>query len=244
MSERAYAFHTHTVSIYRIEMAMTARIRAFYSDYLPFGDRLGEMFYAVWMVVVSLGILGGTGFEGGAIAYVIMIAFTVNVTWGLIDGITVMYSNIIERKRYDRVTYDLQVIGDEEARTATAKALEEGITNVLCDADREKVLDMIATTGPGEDPRHQRYVPQKEDWYYALGILTIDVFLVVPLVAPFLVIPEPSYALYTSRVIATIIFAILGAAYAKELNRRRWVAALFLGTLCFSLFSLVYLAGW
>lgn len=223
---------------------MTARVRAFYSNYLPFGDRLGEMFYAVWMVVVSLGILGGTGFEGGAIAYVILIAFIVNITWGLIDGITVMYSNIIERKRYDIVTYDLQVTGDEGARTSAAKALEEGITNVLSAANREKVLDMIASTKPGEDPRHHRYGPQKEDWYYALGILMIDVMLVIPLVTPFLIVQEPTSALYTSRAIATVIFAMLGAAYAKELNRRRWIAALFLGTLCFSLFSLVYLAGW
>lgn len=220
-------------------------IRTFYRTYLPIGDYLGEMFYAVWMVVVSLGILGGTGFEGGAIAYVILIAFMVNTGWGLIDGLTVMHTNIIERARSEKAIYDLQTKGDAESRKAGAEALSEGITSSLSPSELEKVLDMIALSEPsGEDPRYKRYRPHREDWDYALGILGIDVLLVVPLVAPFLIFPDPLQALYASRLIATVIFATIGAFYAKYLNRRRWLAALFLGTLCFSLFTLTFLGGW
>ncbi|MBI0584718.1 MAG: hypothetical protein ISF22_10920 [Methanomassiliicoccus sp.] len=223
---------------------MFPRIRAFYSRNLPVGDLLGEMFYAVWMVVVSLGILGGTGFEGGAIVTVVIIAFLVNITWGMIDGLTVMHSNVIERARNDKIVHDLQARDDAVARRAADQALEEGIAGVLGPADREKVLDMIASAPPGEDPATTPYHPRGEDWYYALGILSIDVLLVVPLVAPFLLWSDPAQALYASRLIATVLFATLGAAYAAKLNRRRWVAALFLGTLCFSVFSLAFLAGW
>ena len=35
-------------------------IREFYEEYLPLGDRLWEAFYAVWMVVVSLGLLSNS----------------------------------------------------------------------------------------------------------------------------------------------------------------------------------------
>jgi hypothetical protein len=221
-----------------------SRVREFYTKYLPLGDRLGEMFYAVWMVVVSLGILGGTGFEGGAIAYVVLIAFMVNITWGLIDGITVMYSGVIERRRIDGVIHDLQTANDESSRKAGAIALGDGITSILDPTDRERVLDMIVASKRGEDPQKTRYRPGREDWYYALGILVIDIVLVVPLIAPFFMFQEPATALQASRFIATVIFAGLGAAYARELNRNRWIAALFLGTLCLSLFSLVYMAGW
>ncbi len=221
-----------------------SRVRGFYSKYLPLGDRLGEMFYAVWMVVVSLGILGGTGFEGGAIVYVVLIAFVVNITWGLIDGITVMYSGVIERRRVDGLIHDLQTKNDAGSRKAGASALEDGITSILDLADRERVLDMIACSKGGRDPQETRYRPGRDDWYYALGILVIDVVLVVPLIAPFFIFQEPATALQASRFIATAIFAGLGAAYARELNRNRWIAALFLGTLCLSLFSLVYMVGW
>ena len=61
------------------------RIRTFYAQYLPVGDRLGEMFYAVWMVIVSLGILDTLDPNENAIFYVIIIALGVNMTWGLIE---------------------------------------------------------------------------------------------------------------------------------------------------------------
>ncbi|MDW5562856.1 MAG: hypothetical protein SA339_06475 [Methanomassiliicoccus sp.] len=221
------------------------RIREFYKRNLPIGDYLGEMFYAVWMVVVSLGILGGTGFEGGAIAYVVFIAFAVNTAWGLIDGLTVMHTNIIERSKSDKAIFDLQTKGDAGSRDAGMDALSEGITSTLSTDERGKVLDLISGSAPLKDnPYTKRYRPCKEDWTYALGILSIDFLLVIPLVFPFLIFSQTSVALYVSRMISTLLFAIIGAAYAKNMNRRRWVAALFLGTLCTSLFSLAFLAGW
>jgi hypothetical protein len=221
------------------------RLRTFYAKNLPTGDFLGEAFYAIWMVVVSLGILRGTGFEGGAIAYVIIIAFLVNITWGLIDGLTVMYSNIIEKARYEKLIYDLQTKSDAGSREAGDAALTEGITFILSPADREKVLDMIASADHIDgDPSSKPYRPVRSDIYYALGILSIDVLLVVPLVAPFLIMSDPSEAQYLSRLIATAIFAALGAHYAKHLNRRRWLAALFLATICFGVFNLAFLLGW
>ena len=222
-----------------------SRLSTYYATNLPVGDFLGEVFYAIWMVVVSLGILGGTGFEGGAIAYVVLIAFMVNITWGLIDGLTVMYSGIMERARSERIIHALQSKGDAGSRREGSVALSEGITSVLGPADQQRVLDMIASAAPIDgDPATKPYRPRREDLRYALGILSIDVLLVIPLVAPFAIMSDPSQALYLSRLVATVMFAILGAYYAKHLNRRRWLAALFLGTLCFSLFNLAYLAGW
>jgi hypothetical protein len=222
-----------------------SRIRTFYATNLPIGDFLGEVFYAVWMVVVSLGILGGTGFEGGVIIFVILIAFMVNITWGIIDGFTVMYSGIIERARNDKIIHALQSKRDAESFREGNEALSEGITSVLGPDERRKVLDIIASSTPIEgDPYTRPYRPLREDLRYALGILSIDASLVIPLVVPFLIFSDPSQALYFSRLVATVIFVIVGINYAKHLNRRRWLAALFLGTLCFTLFNLAYLAGW
>jgi len=226
-------------------IGLISRVRAFYSTNLQVGDLLGETFYAVWMVVVSLGLLGGMGLEGWAVAYVLLVAFIVNTICGLIDGLTVMYTRIIERAESEKAIFDLQTKGDREARRRGADALSEGITSVLGPDEREKVLDMIASSATiGEDPAVKPYYPGKKDWRYMLGILSIDVLLVVPLVAPFVLLSEASEALYLSRLIATVIFAVLGAVYAKHLHRRRWLAALFLGTLCSSLFTLVFLVGW
>ncbi len=223
---------------------LVPRIRAFYGKYLPVGDRLGEMFYAVWMAVISLGVLGSTELDQGAIAYAVLLAFAVNMTWGLIDGISVMHTNIINRARNEQMIYDLRSRKDMSSRTAVLSSLDDSVTSGLGEGDREKVVDLIAAGTPGADPLKKKYYPGREDWYYALGIFAIDTVLVIPLIAPLFIWAEPSQAIYASRLVATVLFAILGAAYAHNLHRRRWLAALFLGTLCFSIFSLAFLAGW
>jgi hypothetical protein len=220
-------------------------IKGFYAQYFPVGDYLGEMFYAVWMVVVSIGILGAEGdITPGAVTSVVIIAFGVNIAWGLIDGTTVMYTNLIEKARADKLVYALQTKKDAQTLTAAAEDLDDGITAALSAEEKQKVLEMIASKSPGEDPNKKRYKAKKEDRYYALGILAIDTFLVVPIILPIIIADYPYDGVYASRIIATLIFAALGVMYAKELNRRRWLAALFLGTLCFSVFSLAFLAGW
>lgn len=77
---------------------MLSRIRNFYDNYLGVGDRLGEAFYGVWMAVVSIGLLNSVGeITPDHVVSVIGVAFAVNFVWGLIDGVTVMLTNIIQR---------------------------------------------------------------------------------------------------------------------------------------------------
>ena len=69
--------------------------------------------------------------------------------------------------------------------------------------------------------------------------------MVVPVVAPIVLIPDvPKVGVYISRLVATAIFAAIGAAYARNLNHRRWPAAIVLGVLGFALFTAAYAAGW
>jgi len=102
----------------------------------------------------------------------------------------------------------------------------------------------VAEGAPGTDPRRNPYRPEREDWLYALGIFGIDVVMVVPVLAPIVLFPEDATGVYISRLIATAIFAAIGAAYAKNLHRPRWPAALALGVLGFALFTAAFAAGW
>ncbi len=220
------------------------RVREFYNEYLPIGDRLGEMFYAIWMVVVSLGFLNSGENPEELLFITIAIAFTVNIVWGLIDGTSVMYTNIIDFAKTEQIIYDLRTKNDQPTRQAAQNAMDDSIVSVLSKEEKDRIIDAIANGAPGENPYKKKYYAQRPDRYYALGILAIDASLVIPLIAPLLIIPDVHQAIYFSRLIATIMFAVIGAAYAKNLNRRRWLAALFLATLGFSIFSLAFLAGW
>lgn len=225
---------------------MLERIRHFYGTYCAIGDRLGEAFYAVWMVVVSTGLLNSGGqITPKHIAYVVTVALVVNLGWGIIDGLTVMFGNIIERVQRDRIVHDLRTDGGKAATAKALDDLDDSIAALLPEAERRRIVTAIADGPPkGPDPRKTPYWPGHEDWLYALGIVGIDVFVAVPVVAPIILIHDVPAAVYVSRLIATAIFAALGAAYARNLNHRRWPAALALGLLGFALFTAAYATGW
>lgn len=224
---------------------MLDKIKHFYGTYCAIGDRLGEAFYAVWMVVVSTGLLNSGGqITREHILYVVVVSFVVNFGWGVIDGITVMYGNIIERVQRDRVIYDLQT-GDADKATAKALSdLDDTILVALPEAERRRIIAAVGRGEPGPNPHRTPYRPEREDWLYALGIMGIDVVMIVPVLLPIVLVPDTATGVYISRLVATAIFAAIGAAYARHLNRRRWPAALGLGILGFALFTSAFAAGW
>jgi hypothetical protein len=226
-------------------MAMIERIRNFYAAYCAIGDRLGEAFYAVWMVVVSTGLLNSVGqITREHILYVVVVSVVVNLGWGIIDGVTVMYGNIIERVQRDRIIHDLRTGAGDRATAKALADLDDTVLTVLPEAERRGIVAAVADGPPGADPRRTPYRPSREDWLTAVGIIGIDVFMVIPVLAPIVLVPDTATGVYISRLVATAIFAAIGAAYARNLNHRRWPAALGLGILGFTLFTAAFAAGW
>lgn len=226
-------------------VAVIAKIRLFYDSYFAIGDRLGERFYAIWMVVVSIGLLNSGGLiTPDRIHYVVAIAFMVNLGWGVIDGVTVMLTNIITRAENDRMLFDLRSSGDARARDAALDALDDGLVSALPDDERQAIVARLAAAPAGPDPRARAYKPTRQDWLYALGIVGIDVAAVIPVVAPIVLIADPATAVYVSRLVATVVFATIGVAYAGHLNYRCIPAAILLGGLGFALFTAAYAKGW
>jgi hypothetical protein len=208
------------------------------------GDRLGEAFYAVWMAVVSIGLINSVSvITADHVLWVVGVCFSVNLTWGIIDGVTVMYSNVIERAERDRALHDLRS-GRDGATGEVRRLIDDSIAGALGEANKDKLAAALADGDPGVDPRTRRYGPGRDDWLYAVGIVLIDVGLVVPVVTPLFVIGDIAMAIYMSRMAAVLIFAALGWAYAKRVNHNPWPAAAFLGVLGFAVFTGAYEAGW
>ncbi len=225
---------------------MLVRIRTFYDNFVSVGDRLGEAFYGVWMATVSIGLLNSVGeITPDHINWVISVAFVVNLGWGIIDGVTVMLTNMIERTKRDGLVHDLQIEGEGGAATKRAFTSLEGTIAVALDpVEKRKIIEAIARGDPGHDPGTRPQRPTVDDWWFALSIAAVDVLVLVPIVLPLALIPDVNLAVQISRLAATLLFALLGAAYAKNLNRNPWIGALLVGALGFCLFALAYEAGW
>lgn len=209
-------------------------------QYIPVGERLGELFYANWMVVVSIGLLGAMEASITSIVAVTVAAFFVNIIWGLIDGITVMYGMIIGRVQRNSIIRRLQS-GDVSAREEARRSLDDTIVSSLDEKDIDSIINLISKTKQIPDCNGR---PLHSDIAYALGIVFLDFIMVFPLVTPLFLISDYYAAVYVSHIISVVIFAILGAAYAKRLNHNRWITPIMFAAMGTILATVVYEAGW
>jgi len=222
---------------------MYAKMLDFISNRVALGDRLGEAFYAVWMVVVSIGLLNSVEhITREHVLYVVSVCFMVNFTWGIIDGVTAMYSAIIARARRDRYVYGLRS-GDRSIRREVHNRIDEVVGGRLSEDQKDRIQAVIAEGAPGENPALRRYGEGADDWLYALSFLVIDVALVIPVVAPLLLVDDLQRGVHISRIVAVAIFAALGWQYARSLNRNPWLAALGVGVLGLAVATYAYETG-
>lgn len=216
-----------------------ARIRDL-MQYIPVGERLSELFYANWMVVVSIGLLGAMEASIDSIVVVTIIAFAVNTIWGLIDGLTVMYGMIICRVQRSTLVQRLQS-GELAAREEAKRSLDDTILSSLSANDLEQVIDLVAKS---KQTTAYNGRPLKSDLAYALGIVFLDFVMVFPLIIPLYLIPDYHTAVYISHMISVIIFAVLGAAYASKLNRSIWRTVIIFAIMGTILATGAYEYGW
>ena len=226
-----------------IARRLIERVKDFYAR-LSVGDRLGEALYAVWMAVVSIGLINATEhITPAGVINVVVICLGVNAVWGVLDGLTVMYSRVIERAKNDRLVWQLRL--GKPAPTALAYDYLNGtIFSAAGTAGQGKIVAALAEGELPPDPKKERYRPGGDDWLIALGIFGIDVGLALPIVVPLLLLRDIDTAVYISRLVATMSFAAIGWGYAKSLNRNPWLAMLGLGALGFAVFTAAYEAGW
>jgi hypothetical protein len=225
---------------------MLRRLQEFFFGRVSAGDRLGEAFYGVWMAVISIGLINSvTAITPDHVMFVVAVTVGVNFVWGIIDGVTVMYSGVIACAERDALAYALRTRKDDaEIRDRMREQIEQFFGQHIDDAEKDRIIGAVASATPGENPATRGYRPGREDWLFALSILTIDVALAVPVAAPLLIIPDLPVAIYVSRLIAMVIFAALGWGYAKRLNRNPWIASIALGLLGFAVFTAAFEAGW
>ena len=138
-------------------LALLDRINRLVPDQIGAGDRLGESFYAVWMSVASIGVVNASSsITPDRIWTAVAIAFTVNLVWGTIDGVTVAHTNVIDRAERERIVSALAGGHDPDARARGRAALADTIVGGLGDDEIDRILDAIASSAPPARPAAAR----------------------------------------------------------------------------------------
>jgi hypothetical protein len=227
-------------------------VSRFQNTYLSYGDRLNEWFYGFLMVAVVVGIIGGfgkllldndLGFGRGYLTLVLLVlTFGVNISWGLIDGSTVIYGGLTDRADLEKILCGLRKDRNNRAlRDKVLKSLGDSPVVYLPDEEKERIVDRIIDEAP-EVP--VKYHGDRDDRNTLVAIASCDILAVIPVILPYLIFGFGTLPLMLSRLIASIAIGYIVFLYAEHTGRRKWLAAGIFMILTVVLMQITYYYGW
>jgi hypothetical protein len=219
------------------------RIITYLKNNLTLGNRLSEAFYGVMMVVIITGLInGGLPPTGNTLRLLLIIGLTVNLTWGIIDGVTAMYGGLVNRADYNRIANEFRVdTGNPEKREMVARSIQGTIVENLSEGEQSAVVDMI---GAGKPVTGLKYPATRADWNVAIATIFIDFILVFPVLLPYFLIDNVRWAVFVSHTIAIVLLAGVAMVWAGKLNLNKKKAGIIIAIISFAAIYSTYYIGW
>jgi hypothetical protein len=219
----------------------------FLTAHLSIGDILSEAFSGVWMASVSTGLMFSFSDPNSsdALVFTVIIALSVNATWGLIDGWTSIFGSKVNEADDDRILRRLwSDPSDAKAKEWIDDDIATGTGRNLDQPRRQKVMGTYLEAEP-QIPEDKEYRADRNDLLTILSLVIVEVLMAVLIVFPYILFPGEVYALMLSRAIAIIISGAVAYWFARRLNRRHpiiWV--LIFALLMFVVMTLSWTFGW
>jgi len=207
------------------------------------GNRLSELFYGVMMVVVITGLINnGLPPTQSTLRLLLIAGLAVNLTWGIIDGVTAMYGGLVNRADYYRIANAFK--GDRtdpEKREAVRRSLQGTIVENLSKDEQSGIVDMI---GAGDSVAGQKFPATRSDWNVAIATIIIDFVLVFPVLIPYFLIDNVRWAVFASHAIAIVLLAFVAILWARNLGLNTRKAGMIIAIISFAAIYFTYYIGW
>jgi hypothetical protein len=219
------------------------RIITFLKTNLSLGNRLSECFYGVMMVVILTGLINdGLPPTQSTLRLLLFGSLCVNISWGIIDGVTSMYAGLVNRADYLRIANAFREDPDDpEKREVVERSLQGTIAENLSEDDQSKVVSMI---GAGKPVKGMRYPATAADWKVAIAIVLIDFILVFPVMIPYFLIDNVRWAVFASHTIAIVLLAGVAMIWARNLSLNPLKAGIIIALISFAAIYSTYSIGW
>ncbi len=220
-----------------------ANIFTFIRRRLSTGLILAEEFYGIWMVTVVTGIVRASGEPTEqSVRIMLFAALGTNITWGVIDGLSSIYADLIDSIKEAELVYSLRTDrGNQKNIQAAMNNLDDTIVRHLSKADQSKVIDMLQSGATGKPPEGRL---TGEDYQVAFATFLIDFLMVFPVILPYIIFDSVHMAMLGSQLVATVAFIIIGSQLAKQAHMNRFKTALVFGLLGVYVIAFSYAFGW
>jgi len=215
---------------------------------MSYGSWVSEWFYGFIMVAMVSGMITGYSFIGLQLfrweitLWLVVVTFGVNIGWGLIDGLTVVYGGLVDKADEEKLIGNLKKDRRNPGlRERLFGSIDDSVAGYVSDEDQEMLADKIIDQGP---EAKKTYHFTKEDRNIVLATVSCDALAVIPVILPYLILGFTALAFTLSVLIASFAMAYIIFIYAKRTGRRKWVGASIFFVFALIMTLLAYYFGW
>lgn len=201
-------------------------------------ERTLEGLFGLIMVVVVTGSIS-IAEPGTDVREVLFAAIGCNVAWGLVDAAMYLMATYAERSRGLVMLKEVRRMREPEAaRSLIADALPAGLARMLSDREFEAVRQRL--TAVDDTPQASLGY---DDYMGAAGVFLIVFLSTLPVVFPFVVMPDLQPAMRVSQAVAAAMLFVMGWRLGVHTGRPAWRTGLFMVTIGAVLSLLTFVLG-
>ncbi len=204
-------------------------------------DRLAEVICGLIMVLTFTATVGGT-FEGTTPHALLIAVLGCNIAWGIVDGATYVFGNLMNRGARARLIKTLTRTPDDPRVAAVVTArLDATLGDLLTPDQHQQVRRWILDGAARVEPEPTRL--RKEDLYTGLACFLIVFVATIPVLLPFLLIKNDVLALRVCNGLILVLLFTTGWRWAAFANMNRLKTGLALMAVGFVLMIITIALG-
>jgi VIT1/CCC1 family predicted Fe2+/Mn2+ transporter len=183
-------------------------------------ERISEVLFGLIMVLTFTGSLSITEAGREDIRAMLIGALGCNIAWGIIDGILYLMGSLADKGRNLAAYRAVRAAATpQEADGVIADELLPVFSAALAPEDLARMRQRL--TAMPEPPATVRL--DAADWWGAFAVFLVVFLSTFPITIPFMVMHDAPAALRISNLIAIALLFTAGVAYARVVDRNRWV---------------------
>lgn len=189
-------------------------MRSFVRKHLDPVDRLGEVLFGL---IMALGFTGAVriGAEEADNRTLFVSILGCNIAWGVVDGVMFALLALFERGRRARISRRvLESPSEEAALEMIGRELDERLAPVTSPEERRQIYRRLM-----EHARRENWMEARLERGDVLGGAAVGLIIIaatIPVVAPYLVVPNPDVAVRISNLIGLVLLFLLGVWWGRE----------------------------
>lgn len=199
---------------------MTNRLREFINRHLDPADRLGEILFGL---IMALGFTAAVrlGVEEPDNRKLFVSILGCNLAWGIVDGVMYVLTAVFERARKARIIRAVRAAPTEEdALARVSREFEDVLAPLTTAEERREMYRWIARLAKREVPLHVGV--HRADVMGAAAVALLIVLSTLPVVVPFLLVPNPVLASRLSNLIVLALLFLVGHWWGKVVGASPW----------------------